>query len=788
MFSSNRNIDAAEETIVSLKQNGHKLNYFTLDVLLSYYSKLGDIESIQRTFDRFKEEEIEMLNSVVMKCMCELAKHGHAAQIESLKPHLKQSMELKSLFNGPITDFVKLKQSSLVPEILQCIEGDSFANIKHLIKEMVRLSSPESEFKHTFEKLEALGITMEKNFDIYKLAVDSSSEEMIRRILTHMKSQSMELRESIFERLFQLSAGKGPEKVLDAVKLMCEDCGIQPQITFMRDTILPALRFKENPTLVASQLETTTIRRRIQKMAIINSSLSNGDVKTAYEFASKYATFYGISLIKRPLLNAYITSNNITDFVQFVRLIHDSFTRINEYNPQKQLTDDEILEQRKAFVNEMLYSAVINRRKTSEDTVKILKEFIDEGMPISTNGAKQIREKLKIERDSQIDQLLTKLSSESLQLKPVQTQRNQQTDSDSVANKQGGEQKQARNSAEAERVFFLAKNGSGNVSEKEVANAESALSNADAAQLIDLYAKSGNLDSALNSLKRICTNNPSFKLDHFKTARLVSLMIEKNRDFEEVESLLIAHQNGAADHRIFILEHAFDKLAAIGNDILLEKLIDTLFRYHYIDPTMECLSPLVTVHLTNQSYDKALAKYEYLYETYNFVPMTMVLFVKLIQNNHPELLQRAFDTLTRAKGASTALSRLALAFCECDKEHQVRLILKNDQIKNLSKTIANECRQYVQYGRTASAKTLLKATKGLDCDRHCIYQCLLDIYQKENKAQDALDLWCEYSSEEGMVVKTAFQNKLKDLLKTNNIEPPFNLNSPDDKTEINKNN
>lgn len=173
---------------------------------------------------------------------------------------------------------------------------------------------------------------------------------------------------------------------------------------------------------------------------------------------------------------------------------------------------------------------------------------------------------------------------------------------------------------------------------------------------------------------------------------------------------------------------------------MVEKLFDTLIKYNYIEPTPQSTGPLIQSYLKSSKFDEAVTKYEHLASTFNIVPMTMILFVQLIKNSQIELLQRAFDTYERIHGEQNAMYRLAFAFVECGKDRQARAIFENDRLQNISPSIIRECKSYVQYDRIETLKQLLKATKGLFCDRHVIYQSLLDIHTKKNNASDALEL------------------------------------------------
>lgn len=767
--------------MANLKESGFKVNYFTLEALLNHYAVAGDMENIEKTFELFKEENVNLSNRDMLNVMFKLAANGHAEKVELLFPHLKPTIELWKTLPRTITKFVQNNQSPIMVKILQAVSGNievkHSKNLMYLINEMVRLSTPEAEFNETIANIESLGFTVEKHFDIFKPALEGSSEEMIRKLLAHMKSRSMPVTENLFEKLFQLAAKKDVNKVLDVVNLMCSEYKIQPQISFVRDVILPNFKGMEKPALAYAKLQGTDIRKRVVVMAIISDSLNNGDLKTAHDFASVYPTFLGIEMIIRPLIRALATTGDVTNFVALVKLVHDSFNQINSYFRSETNSGDEIRKKQKQFVGETLFSTISNL-SDSQLTSQLLGSFVKAGLAISTDHAEKIQKHLGVDDQTQIGRLLKKLTAESLPQEPVNIQKTMPNifkalSSHDLQNILEVKQAQDHSSGATEKLLFLAYIREGNLeAETLLSSGKFSVSNSDYALLIELYTRLGKLENAINTLKRASASNASFKLDPVKVAKLVTLMVDKNCDFTEIEALLVAQSPSKAEFRVFVFEHLLDRLANNGAVNLVEKLFDALIQYRYIEATAESTGPIVVAHLKNGTPAEAVAKYEYFSDNYKLLPMTMVLFVHLIQNDQIDLLQRAFDKYMNIHNESAALCRLAFAFTECGQDRQARAIFENDSIQNLSKYVTKECELYTKFKRIKAAKTLLTATKGLSCDRHAIYQCILNIYQKENKAKEALSLWYDYSTENGILPQKGFKRTLVSLLKANKIEIP----------------
>lgn len=778
--------------MTNLKLAKFRVDNFTLEALLRHYAKAGDLINIEKTIDLYKKENVTLLNIAVLKVMCELATNGHSSKIEPLFLHLKQTNELRKSLNIAIKIFVENNQSAIVPEIIKRTQGIR-GEYKHLIQEMVRFSTPEPEFNETIANIEKIGLSVENNFfAIFKPAINGPSEETIRKLLAHMQSQSIGVSENEFKKLFELAVIKGADEVLNVVNLMCTEFRIQPQFTFISDVILPGLKSSENPTLAFAQLRTTDIHTWRVILAIVNDSLNNGNIKNACDFASANQIFLGAKPIEISLLKAFAGSGDVTNFVALVRLIHDSFNRINEYVGDETVSDAEIWEKQNKFIGGILFSAISKCPVDSSLPTQLLESFIEAGLAIHPDHAKKIRNYLGINDQTQIGQLLNRLTqTKSLMVKTDERQRSTPriTNHLSSTNLQNilEERKRAgHDSAATDKLQFMAYIHEGNDSKVEslLSNGQFSIGIKENVLLIDMYTRLGKLDEALKILERISANNPSFKLDRMKVGKLVRLMVEKECDFIDIEALLLDHRPSKAESHNVVFKQILDRLAANGKVDLVEKLFDTLCKYGYIQPTAESTAPIILAYLNEQNFAGAVGKYEYLANTYNMLPLTMVLFIRLIENDQVELLQRVFNTVISVYDESVALCRLAFAFIQCGKDNEARKVLKNDRIRNLSIHLAKECKQYSVFGRIEAAKTLLTATKGLNCDRHVIYQTILDIYEKENKAQEALNLWCDYFMEDDIAPKQQFRKKLVNLLKLNNLEVPSELD--DNKVDRNQ--
>lgn len=539
LLSISRNIDAANKTIAKIKERRFKVNYSSLQSLLSHYAKAGDVKNIDKTVELFNQDNWKLMNRDVMKVMCELSVNGHSDKIDALLVHLKPLKYGGSLHNA-IIYCIENKQSPIVPKILQSADGDIIGMFKLLVQEMVRLSSSDHEFNETITNIEQIGMT--------KPVIDS---------------------------LFDAGS-------IEAMK--------------------------------------------IQK-----------------------------------------------------------FYEINGYNQIGSLLKELIAQQ-----------MAQNTGKIADETVRL--------------------------------KLFTYIRDENI------------TD-----------------------IEALMQSGKYTLAASEYAS------------VIDLYTRLGNLDAALKLQRKALNAIKTFKLNHVKVAKLVTLMVENECDFNDIVNVLRAHAQYKFEFRIFQFDILFKKLVDSGRSELIEKLFYALAKYGYITPSAQSTKSIILVYLKNQSFAKAVEKYDYFVTKYKFAPITRVLFTHLIENKQLELLQRAISIYEKLDVGNAPMRCLASAYTQCGLDADTRSILEKFDGKTLATYIIKECKEYIQYSQFRGAKTLLRASKGLKCDRHLIYLSTLDICEKQNNTKEALELWHDYSTEDGIRPRIQFQTKLVEFLSANNIEIPHEL-------------
>lgn len=414
-------------------------------------------------------------------------------------------------------------------------------------------------------------------------------------------------------------------------------------------------------------------------------------------------------------------------------------------------------------------------------TKPVLETLFFEG----SEQANQIQEHIKMSASpKQIAILLKKLIAEQLTLQPAQVEEIEQNvnvmhRNSSNATENTSDLKAAKDysSIAADRHQFLTYIRDENIAQVEslMSTGRFLLNKSDCALLIDLYLRSGKLEKALNMVKRASVNSNSFKLNDGIVARIVAQMIDKEYGFREIEVLLCSNAQTKPEWNAVSFYNIFKQLSDRGDVQLAEKLFNALTKYGYIRPTPETAKLLISTYLKNKSFDAAVAKYEHFAIKNNFLTTTMVFLIELIQHHKNELVQRVFNLDKRMHNEYAASCRLATAYGQCGKHQDLREILVKFHTKQLSNFMVNACKQYKIFGRVEAIETLLKGTHGLDCDRLVIYQHILEIYEKQNKIQEILELWQKFRTEDNLQNGCDFERKIANILKSNNIEIPVEL-------------
>lgn len=105
-----------------MQEKGLKVQKTTLTALLTGYAKIGSIEDIKRTFDRFSELKITLLNRDVLEVIFELYVNGHHEVIEPVVSRLCNSLELSTSLESFVEKAVHRKIDGVLHKLLNVLD------------------------------------------------------------------------------------------------------------------------------------------------------------------------------------------------------------------------------------------------------------------------------------------------------------------------------------------------------------------------------------------------------------------------------------------------------------------------------------------------------------------------------------------------------------------------------------------------------------------------------------------------------------------------------------------
>lgn len=752
-------MEDAERTLEKMRESGFKINFFALDSFLTFYAEQGDIENIEKTIKKFAKHNVPLHDKNLFNVMCNLGINEHVEHIDKLLPYLETPLaECGHLIRVSITRLVKHNAVSAIQKMLTLSSTNVEENAEYLIQEMIRLNVPIEVFNQVIDTLASFDITIENNFSTFKPAIAGPSVELILKILEHMKLQSMTINENHFSKLLQLTVGN-EQLLLKTIKLMCTKFEVQPQITFIRDEILPKF---DNRMEILNDLKSTGIKGTT--IALVNHLISEDELSTAFEIANKHSLYYGTDIIVRPLLRVYKTTNDLVNFCKLTKLVYDSMWHIKKYNKESSSVDGIALKQRQ-FIDETLKQALAQHRLGKKPIERLLEMFIEEEVPLSV---KQANEYSLFVTEKELNLRLMKLTSVSKTNRDIKSEKSSELEK-SLQTMQADDNDMV---STARRLLYsyLTERKTAKV-KSLVVSGKLQLNAKDFAKLISYYVATRDVESALDTLKQIQRKDESFKLDVVKVAQLISLMIDLDRDSSEFESILLSNKPKSTPKRVITFERTIKKLIVSGKSELAEKLFESFVNLNYIKVTLNSVRPFVSAHLSKNDLQKAVEAYKYVHQVHNHCPMTTVLMRRLITEKRLNLLNSIYGIYRNRYGNAEAATRLAFAYLECGYERQAKFILEDKQIQKFPEQLTKMCDEYDQRMADMVVKSLLNVTQGMFMDyRNVIYETLLNIYCKKNQVEDALKLWDEYEAENNIQPSNTFRMRLIDLLKVNKCD------------------
>lgn len=763
------------DMFMTMKAKALHVDCVTLNNLLSGYAKVGDSDMLNATLKLFETENIELLNSDILSVITGLATNGHSDKCDTFFNRLFKSIEYRYSAIEFIAHSVQNRRFELIEKLLaNNADRCPVASLaQHYLAEAVKTSCTDDDINRIWRHTETLGITMDSNIGVFfPAALRSSSTPLVRATLDGMKAQALPLRDEHFKHLCLLESAKGPDAVLDVMRLMRNDFDVRPRGTMIRDTFLPLYEYHRRPQLALAKLYTLDLNISTILMAVITRCILDGHLRDALEIAKVYKNHYFIATQYGPhLVKGIQHTEDMDSFVNFVRILHDDIKRLRDYVERlhaapktsratpNQMAKEQLLEEiylstihtdEVQVVGEIIRDAIIELNGDLDKIGKLLGRLLSEGLRISKDIAMEIKSRLVLESGSSLASLLEQLST--AELKPRNLPKSSHLISplkllspDELITMIGMGESRGRSVAVSKRLLFHAY-----IDENNLLAAEDLLFDTDFdnskkmyLDLISLCLKQRDVDKALDYFECAKCQFAEFDLNRTSAMKIVAMLLLRGHEYDQIKQTMLAKgmDSEFLEGKITSVANQLLDVAAESRDIdLTVELFEHLLKNNYIRPTVRTTGALVNVHLKNENVIDAFNAFETIYKKYRYTPFKMNLFCQLIERDDMDRLEQLFDILSTAHGEQIALRTLAYAFIEAGRIEQATVVLSNHLLSE-SDFLRRDCNYFYKRGRIDILQGLLKATQNLGLDRTHIYRCLFLHNCDSKHEQPAVDVF-----------------------------------------------
>lgn len=777
-----------------MTQAGLEPSAETYTTLLCGYAKKGDVDSILKTMATCDEKEIFLLDKDILEVIYALAANNHGDKVDAVLSKLKKAIGYNQDAFNLILRLTNKGHVDVAFKVLETMvrgkdaDGQPGETGTFFVRQMVRAQIPVDKIISVCRTMNQSQMNARAVLIAIEAALQSGATSIVVDLLKEAQTTGLEVRQHYFWPVLVAAGKSGRIDEVTKVLSQMNEFGLSPSGETVRDYIVPNLKEK-SPEAVMNLLIGSGVSSGQAAASVCYNLLQKNQLKEAASLGHQYKVFLAPNLFRKSLVSALGHTKDIENFINFVRVIHDSQDRKSAWNKDDEEIDQEAAAVTKSeVVGQILNDVVSHFRGARLEVVdKVLNGLVKEGLSISNKQAEFVQEKLGARMTTEISDLLSKLTAGDLE--PVHREpekRNSplsQMSPGQIERLIGQVQAKGENVNRLKRYWVAAC-----FRDKDVAKAEEVIGKLEQegytvtagvfAQLVDLYVQTNDLDKAVKTLEKCQAKDAEFKLDNLKAVRFAAALVEAGKMGEAVK-LLDANKKSelAMEEQSFNYNatcwRLLNGLAEKGKVEDLNTMFDALVGGNYAEANNVLLGPLIKVHLLKDDLPSAMDTFERITQKYRSTPWKNELSCRLIQAEDAASLQKLTDLSTNVHGEVNSLYDLVFSFVECGRIRQARRILETPGLRVKHQRINHACERYREEGKVQPLEGLIEATKDLHhIDRQDIYYNLLLSYKKENQPDKALGLWTKMQ-EDDMTPSEQFLQTLAQLLKANKMAVPF---------------
>lgn len=784
--SQAEDMESAAGILGVMRQAGLEPSADTYTTLLCGYAKKGDIDAITKILEECDAKDVQLLDKDYMDVIYALAVNNNLDHIDKLIGRMKQSAGYNQDAVNLILRLVNHGHEDVGYKILLTMprptrsDGEQSLVGSFFIRQMVNTNRPVEKITSICERLEKEDLNPRALLIATECSLQSGDIDQVCALLQIMKEKDLPIRQHYFWPLLA-SHKKNVNNLLNILSRMCTEFKLAPGGETLRDYVIPSLGNKSSDEIV-TLLRDTGITVASAASAVVNYHLNLGNIAEAAKVALRFRAYYSTPVLRRPLVQAYIHTEDTDSFITILRQIHDSVDRVA-------VADEEsagaVPDRTEIVGNFVMDIATFSRKNRPARIEAVLQGLLDQGLGLSNSSAERLQNKLGEELTSEISNLLGKLTSGDLvpsavnrpagflpsamdegQLLKIQKMLEEKGDSTKGVKKQLL-QLYCRNKDLEKAEHIL----------KELEAENFVFTTGIYANLLELYAHHDKLEEVWKILTKIQEEDPDFALDDLKIMRITALLVNNDKIQEAVKFLSAQSKEHKVEDRSFLYSSTcwriLNSLAEQGRVDDVKLIFDTLVKNGYIEANNVLLGPLIKAYLLKNDLAGAMEQFEWCCQNYRATPWKNELACKMIQAEDAASLQKLTDLSTQVHGEVNSLYDLVFAFVECGRIRQARKILETPGLRSRPQRLNSACERYQQEGMVATLEGLVEATRDLSyIDRTDIYYHLLLSYCKSKDPDKALGLWTRMQ-EEDVLPMDEFLQTLGNFLKTEGREVPF---------------
>ncbi|XP_069704273.1 leucine-rich PPR motif-containing protein, mitochondrial [Periplaneta americana] len=784
--SQAEDMESAAGILGVMQQAGLEPSADTYTTLLCGYAKKGDIDAIIKILEQCDAKDIELLDKDYMDVIYALAVNNHLDHIDELINRMKQSAGYNQDAVNLILRLVNHGYEDVAFKILLTMprptRSDGEQNLvgSFFIRQMVKTCRPIEKITSICERLEKEDLNPRALFIATECSLQSGDINQACALLHVMREKDLPIRQHYFWPLLA-SHSKNVNNILNILSHMCTEFKLAPGGETLRDYVIPSLANKSSDEIV-TLLRDTGITVASAASAVVNYHLTLGSIAEAAKVALRFRAYYSAPVLRRPLVQAYIRTEDRDSFITILRQIHDSVDRAVAADEE---SAGSVPDRTEIVGNFVMDIATFSRKNRPARIEAVLQGLLDQGLSLSNSSAERLQNKLGEELTSEISNLLGKLTSGDLvpsavnrpagalpgamdegQLLKIQKMLEEKGDSTKGVKKQ--------------LLLLYCRNKDLEKIEQIVKELEAdnfIFTSGIYANLLEVYAHHDRLEDVWNILTKIREKDPDFVLDDLKIVRVAAVLVNNDKVQEAVKFLSAQPKEHKVEDRSFLYSSAcwriLNSLAEQGRVDDVKQIFDALAKNGYIEVNNVLLGPLIKAHLVKNDLAGAMDQFEWCCQHYRATPWKNELACKMIQAEDAVSLQKLTDLSTQVHGEVNSLYDLVFAFVECGRIRQARKILETPGLRSRPHRLNSACERYQQEGMVAPLEGLVEATRDLShIDRSDIYYHLLLSYRKSKDPDKALGLWTRMQ-EEDVQPTDEFLLSLGNFLKMEGREVPF---------------